>query len=277
MRLRTRRAPAPVFRGAIWTALSILIAMALINAALGKVRSTMSSLPTAAEVTPVGSPMGLWSAGQVDSLVAELQTLLRRNMQLERSVARAEADVESGQAAADSDDVPDLAALEEEQRRLVRELQDLETKIDRDMDMGERTRATVDSLQQAIGDLQVRIDSSDTTDDGTVNVLGLHGSRHLENGEGATFAECKGGKLRMEPGSVELAGNPTSAESAAFLRAVRTTGYVLFLVRPDGFNTFDQYREVLQDANQNEQSKVEFGFEPVDQDWHLTFPSVAGR
>lgn len=49
--------------------------------------------------------------------------------------------------------------------------------------------------------------------------------------------------------------------------AANTTPYLLLLVRPDGINTYTQFQAVLRDM------PLEFGYEFIDADWVLDFPS----
>jgi hypothetical protein len=47
----------------------------------------------------------------------------------------------------------------------------------------------------------------------------------------------------------------------------------VFLIRPDGFTAFENYRDVLQTHNTSATRALDLGYEPVDADWQLVYPT----
>ncbi|MBI4602190.1 MAG: hypothetical protein HY721_09540 [Planctomycetes bacterium] len=88
------------------------------------------------------------------------------------------------------------------------------------------------------------------------------------------FVECDGkGAWAMPARQLFEKAAPADAKEA-FLKAARERGYVLFLVRPDGFKAFDRYREILEEHNARSRALVDLGYEPVDAAWQLAYPGA---
>ena len=58
-------------------------------------------------------------------------------------------------------------------------------------------------------------------------------------------------------------------ESEDFLRAAEASGYVVFLVRPDGFSSFFAARAIA------EKNGIELGFEPVEEHLILRYGDIS--
>lgn len=101
------------------------------------------------------------------------------------------------------------------------------------------------------------------------------------------YLECRSDKIVLQPEGLEftpedaVGGFQSTNPLAAVLRATREyhsqTGvaandknaYPLLLVRPDGTASYAAVRTLLQ------QSNIEFGYELIDQNWKLNFPTAA--
>lgn len=86
----------------------------------------------------------------------------------------------------------------------------------------------------------------------------------------AVFAECSEQGLIVQPKGKHLNSIPTVEDKQTFLSFVQKTHYVVFLIRPDGFSTFSRYRRL---ANTGMNDPVDIGFEPVNTDWRLVYPT----
>jgi hypothetical protein len=91
----------------------------------------------------------------------------------------------------------------------------------------------------------------------------------------AVFLECDGDGVWMMPERRRLATSPTADERDALLARVKTTGYAVFLVRPTGVESFLAYRDILEEYNRTAARPFDFGFEPVNADWKISYPAGA--
>ena len=88
----------------------------------------------------------------------------------------------------------------------------------------------------------------------------------------AVFAECSGDGIRIQPQGTRFSKSVNVAEQRLFLSIVGTTSYVVFLIRPDGFESFFRYRNLVQSESRRTGRYIDVGYEPVDQDWVLIYP-----
>lgn len=92
----------------------------------------------------------------------------------------------------------------------------------------------------------------------------------------ALFAECAARGVTLQPVGKALSSKMESGEQESFLSLARQTGHVVFLVRPDGFESFHGYRSLLMSENRRSSRTIEMGLEPVDADWSLKYPGKEG-
>ena len=100
------------------------------------------------------------------------------------------------------------------------------------------------------------------------------GSRHVRK---AIFAECAADGIIVQPVKRRLSMNMEARDQNTFLSIVRQTRYVVFLIRPDGFESFRRYRALLISENRLSNEPIDIGFEPVNGDWVLIYPGQEGR
>jgi hypothetical protein len=93
--------------------------------------------------------------------------------------------------------------------------------------------------------------------------------RSVWNEQNPVYLDCAAGGAVLQPAGERLAAAPGDADRARFLAAVRKSGHVVFLIRPDGIFTFYQYRGVL-----TQETQVRLGWEPVDASWNLIYPKT---
>jgi len=108
-----------------------------------------------------------------------------------------------------------------------------------------------------------------------VDVTALDGTRKVSDHK-PVFVECSRGKAILQPQERTLSADPGAADRETLLAAARRTRYVVFLVRPDGFRCFENYRSFVISAGQKTGAPIEFGYEPVNADWELVFPGKEG-
>lgn len=99
------------------------------------------------------------------------------------------------------------------------------------------------------------------------------GTRHTRK---PVYVECTAGGAILQPAGTLLGGDPDDNDRRAFLSAASRTGYVVFLIRPDGFRSFNNYRRIVTSVNQESPGKLDCGFEPVNADWKLIYPEQKG-
>ncbi len=92
----------------------------------------------------------------------------------------------------------------------------------------------------------------------------------------ALFAECGARGVTLQPMGKALSSKIESGEQESFLSLARQAGHVVFLVRPEGFESFYGYRSLLMSENRRSSRTIEMGLEPVDADWALKYPGKEG-
>ncbi|MBL7040049.1 MAG: hypothetical protein ISR77_15535 [Pirellulaceae bacterium] len=88
------------------------------------------------------------------------------------------------------------------------------------------------------------------------------------------YVECLAEGATIQPENTLFSASPNEQERQAFLKAAKRTGYVLFLIRPSGFASFGQYRDLVLSDRGDSGKSIDFGYEPVNQDWKLIYPQA---
>ena len=104
-----------------------------------------------------------------------------------------------------------------------------------------------------------------------VSVRGLSdgASRHVRP---TTFVECTAEGIIIQPSKKQLGKVPDLTDKNAFLGAVINTHYVMFVIRPDGFESFTNYYELVLSENRFSSEPIDFGYELVKANWDLIYP-----
>ena len=167
----------------------------------------------------------------------------------------------------------DLQAQRATLAERLRALQDLEKRVaqlrlsrsEREARM-KKIQAEIEALKKAIGTVQRELDDTESV---SVGQLVPSGSRRL-----AVFVECSATGVWLMPERNQLGPSAPASARKSFLTRANTTGYVVFLIRPDGYAAFERYREVLTTYNATAARPLDFGYEPVDADWRLVYPTT---
>lgn len=162
------------------------------------------------------------------------------------------------------EEVKPISGIRESNARLNISLEELKKRLQEASDESERLSAECDLAREKKEEERKNV--SVTTIGGTQK------NRHLK----PVFVECASQKAILQPQAKELSSNPDKSDQEAFLDFARRTGYVVFLIRPDGFGCFENYRDLMISANKNARSPVEYGYEPVNADWNLIYPGKEG-
>ena len=100
-----------------------------------------------------------------------------------------------------------------------------------------------------------------------------------ENAPDPVFVECTAHGVIIQPEGTRLSHDPVAGDRSRFLAAAKKTGYVVFLVRPNGFGgtstrigSFERYRGLLHTHNRSPNREIKFGFEPIEASWNLVYP-----
>jgi predicted RNase H-like nuclease (RuvC/YqgF family) len=88
------------------------------------------------------------------------------------------------------------------------------------------------------------------------------------------YVECINNGVILQPKGIYLTHNLSSEEQSKFLSVAIQTGHVVFLIRPDGFKSFKQYRSIITSHNRASTQQIDLGYEPVNADWILNYPSA---
>jgi predicted nuclease with TOPRIM domain len=109
----------------------------------------------------------------------------------------------------------------------------------------------------------------------TYEVAQMEGLHDWEAPE-PVYVECDGSGVTIQPEKTHFGSSPDAQERQAFLKAAKRTGYVLFLIRPSGFSSFDRYRTLVVSKRGDSGNSIDFGYEPVNGEWNLVYPQAGG-
>lgn len=294
---KSRRTKRPALRGMIWAAMSFLVCVALISATFQRLQSAGSN-SARAEVR--GSETGRLSSGaqrqttkqrlamraELHAREDELQASSADVRELEKALRDAEAAAQQGPAGRAVDPraaQAEIAARQSALRAAQADMQKLQAELkakqkekqqmedSRRMQVGADTlTARAQGLQEEIAGLRVRGKKAEARKN-VVTATSVHGV--ASNRDGAvTFAECSKAGVLVKPLNRRLSADPSAADKETFRQAAGESGYVVFMVRPDGLGTFQHYRAIIEEANGSRTSKIEMGYEPVDAAWQLVYP-----
>lgn len=87
----------------------------------------------------------------------------------------------------------------------------------------------------------------------------------------AVFVECERDGVRIMPGGNFFSTPVQAAARQHLLHHAKQSRYVVFLIRPLGFDSFLEYRQVVNDYNNRNPDHIDFGFEPIDAEWMMTY------
>ena len=274
MNRRLKRSRRPRLRGMIWIALSVLVCVAFATGAQQRLLAVVGAVAQARSGEDA-------QADGIDAFRAELSSRLQEIEQLEAEIARHRSRkprMQDRKHAATAKVESEIVVLLAEQARLKQMLDrtatfaSAEDRFHGRIDHSERLRrlrGVADSLRQ---ELRVRGPGAELSDqERLVPVPSLAGGTGRKPRR-ITFIECFGGGAMVQPQEHRLPDIPEGAAGRAFLDAARTTGYVLFLVRPNGVRVFDEYRALIDEANGSGRPRIEIGYEPIDADWQLAYP-----
>ena len=109
--------------------------------------------------------------------------------------------------------------------------------------------------------------------DKTFELKPLKGTRRW-NAPQAVYVECNGSGVTILPAGTTFATDAPADQEQPFLEQATRTGYVLFLIRPSGFASFTRYRDLLTAKRGSGRNRLDFGYEPVNEDWLLILPKA---
>jgi len=93
------------------------------------------------------------------------------------------------------------------------------------------------------------------------------------NAPSPVYVECDGKGVLLQPEGMRLSSRPDASDIARFLGAAEKTRYVLFLIRPSGYRSYQSYCEILNRENGKRGSPMDYGYEPINEDWNLIYPN----
>jgi len=143
----------------------------------------------------------------------------------------------------------------------------------------EELRARVAAAEKQRTELNVKLDAlkqSQAKQEKILSVMALSG-RHRTNTRPAMFVECMADGVFLQPRQERLPVRPAAVERGVFTAFIEETDYVVFLIRPDGFESFWQYYRLARSRNASPSTAIDVGYEPVNADWHLLYPEQKGQ
>lgn len=154
----------------------------------------------------------------------------------------------------------ELQALQENAARLRLSRKDLEAKIS-------QLQAEIASLQGEANTVRRKVEEIDQVQ---VKDLVPGGQRRP-----AVFVECnaQGAWIMPERRLLEPTVPPAAREALLNKASSKRYGYIVFFIRPDGYTAFKRYREVVETHNKSSSTVLEYGYEPVNADWKLVYPT----
>ncbi len=174
---------------------------------------------------------------QLDALTREIARLRNQIAQMERAANPGGRPPEEGQSRAD---------LEAEVARIQR---DLETQRQANREVEQQWQG----IRQQPTDPNIRIDR-------------IIGSVNWQPPSNPLYVECDSRGVVLQPEDKTLTAHPAPAVRDQFVQQARQRRYVLFLIRPDGFDTFARYRRLVVENN------VMYGYEPINQKGRVEYP-----
>lgn len=135
----------------------------------------------------------------------------------------------------------------------------------------EKLRSVSDETTQLNGERSAaRQDKNQNSN--TFQVMAFKGNSSSR--EKAVFVDCQKSHVIVQPANVKFSDKPSPADQARFIDLIRSSNYVIFLVRPEGAMMMRQYRMYVFDANSKSSQKIILGQEPVKAEWILQFPEI---
>jgi hypothetical protein len=215
------------------------------EAELAELHAQLAAAKTAADCAERG-------AGQTRD---EIRRAEQRVHQLERDLATASAARSTGSPAPNGKSAPPVAP------------DDWEARLARQRAAWEASQAESQQLAAQLAQLQRRPDPSTKT----VRVERIRGTQAWHAPD-PVYVECDATGVILQPAGRHFSASPNAEQRDAFLQAAQRSGYVLFLIRPAGFESFRQYRAAVAAGRQASGKPIDFGYEPVNADWHLVYP-----
>ena len=129
--------------------------------------------------------------------------------------------------------------------------QSLQEKLERQKRMNEQKQAELDRLQEELTSNRPRF-----------KIQTIRGSEQWQVPPNPLYVECDGQGIVLQPENQRLPSHPNTEQEDHFLRVVRERKYVLFLIRPNGFQSFRKYRGLLEEKAE----EIDYGYEPIPQD-----------
>ncbi len=206
-------------------------------------------------------------------LQQELEKLLKLWEELQKRLSANTQELEKLQRQAEEAQV-ELARLEQKIREMqpgpgdpkdpgptIAELQaqhaNISQKIESQKRQNEQAQARLDELAQAV-----------KHPDKYIKLGEIRGSEHWQAPPNPLYVECDQQGILLQPENRRLPVQPDSSSKADFLQTARQRKYVLFLIRPNGFDSFRNYRKLLE----QQASEVDYGYEPIRQDGRVLYP-----
>ncbi len=254
----------------------LAVALCFLSFGLGMINLTGSQAaaqpappppPVAAPVPPPPPPEDHESRAQAAQKKLELQRLnseLERQRQelerLQRELEQQKANLKKARQ--------QLAALLAQAQSLAQQVAERTGRLAGEQQQTTQAQAELDrritearrQLQEAerkIEELKKKIDDRKFVD--PLRIFG--GSGSVKNPQ---WIECVRDAVVLQPQGERITVEQLKNKSSSFTQTARRS-YLVFLIRPQGFDSFEQARELAQSQG------AKFGFEPVDDNWALRY------
>lgn len=272
----------------------VAVSLSFVSFGLGFVNLATQKRTTRV-ATPVQTPAPLpepvpWPNPHQPDAIAEQQDLEKRQAAVEqqkRDVERQRDELGQAQQALAGSQAA-LSQLQAEIQRRAREAEEMRNRVnslERDRDNRSRARSEMErrlaELRRQVGDEERRIEELRKQVDKRkeINVGRLcPGCASLKNPQ---WVECIEDAAVLQPQGERFTLAQLKANSSPFGQAVKHCSQrsddpceLIFVVRPKGFPVFEAAREA---AEKFKGEKLRVGYEPVDADWVLEYPTRLER
>jgi hypothetical protein len=168
----------------------------------------------------------------------------------------------------------EMASLTSELRRLSQ----LQEEVDRKRRTRENLKEETDQLDTRIAEANKKLDAVRKQLADTVRQYGTPTPTVVAIDHDAVFIECDAAGASIIPDGTRLSSQATLSEQNLLRKSLRERGAAFFLVRPDGADSFQLYRRIVQGFSMDTSfGRLPVGYEPIPSTAKITLERKDGK
>jgi len=168
----------------------------------------------------------------------------------------------------------EMASLTSELRRLSQ----LQQEVDRKRRTHEDLKEETDQLNKQIAEANKKLDAVRKQLANTVRQYGTPTPTVMAIDHDAVFIDCDASGAKILSEGPRLSAQATPVEQDLLRKHLRERGAAFFLVRPDGSDTFELYRRIVQGFSTDTSfGRLPIGYEPVPGNARITLERKDGK